>query len=92
MTHNGNEIDVMEDFMKDQGQGRLALCECGKLHFTYGSVAVHFEREEFLSLFQTGAFWACGVCSYAITHSALTIDERRSKNSEGSLFGSPSCF
>ena len=23
------------------------------------------------SLFQTGAFWACGVCSYAITQAAL---------------------
>jgi ribosomal protein L37AE/L43A len=41
------------------------------------------------SLFQTGAFWTCGVCSYAITHSALTIDERRSKNTEGSPSGSP---
>lgn len=29
------------------------------------------------SLFQTGAFWACGVCGYAITQSALMIDERR---------------
>ena len=40
-------MDVTEDFMKDQGQGRLTLCECGKLHFTYGPVTVHFEREEF---------------------------------------------
>ena len=29
------------------GQGKLALCECGKLHFTYGAITVHFEREEF---------------------------------------------
>lgn len=27
------------------------------------------------SLFQTGAFWACGVCSYAITQAALFIDQ-----------------
>lgn len=27
------------------------------------------------SLFQTGAFWACGVCSYAITQAALLIDQ-----------------
>jgi hypothetical protein len=40
-------MNVMEDFMKGQGQGKLALCECGKLHFTYGSVTLHFEREEF---------------------------------------------
>ena len=41
------------------------------------------------SLFQTGAFWVCGVCGYAITHSVLTIDERRSKETGTSPFGSP---
>ena len=33
--------------MRNDGQTKLALCECGKLHFTYGAVTVHFEREEF---------------------------------------------
>jgi ribosomal protein L37AE/L43A len=27
------------------------------------------------SLFQTGAFWACGMCRYAITQTALLADE-----------------
>ncbi|HET8671614.1 MAG TPA: hypothetical protein VFM05_13615 [Candidatus Saccharimonadales bacterium] len=39
------------------------------------------------TLFQTGAFWTCGVCRYAITQSALAIDERRSKKSEAPPFG-----
>lgn len=34
--------------MQRDGQTKLALCGCGKLHFTYGSVTVHFEREDFL--------------------------------------------
>lgn len=34
--------------MQHDGQTKLALCGCGKLHFTYGSVTVHFEREDFL--------------------------------------------
>ena len=38
--------------MQRDGQTKLALCGCGKLHFTYGSVTVHFEREDFLR--QTG--------------------------------------
>lgn len=27
------------------------------------------------SLFSNGAFWACGVCGYAITQRALLVDE-----------------
>ena len=30
-------------------------------------------------LFQTGAFWACANCGYAITQSALLVDEARAK-------------
>jgi ribosomal protein L37AE/L43A len=29
------------------------------------------------SLYSNGAFWTCSVCRYAITESALLIDERR---------------
>ena len=39
----------------------------------------HCPRCQRESLFQTGAFWACSFCGYAITHSAFTIDRRRSK-------------
>ena len=34
--------------MQNNGQMKLALCGCGKLHFTYGAVTVHFDREEFI--------------------------------------------
>lgn len=34
--------------MLGHGQGKLAMCGCGKCHFTYGSVTLHFDREEFL--------------------------------------------
>jgi hypothetical protein len=40
----------------------------------------HCPRCQRHSLFQTGAFWCCGVCSYTITQSALVIDEARAKN------------
>jgi ribosomal protein L37AE/L43A len=31
------------------------------------------------SLIPTGAFWACGLCSYAITQAALLIDQADSQ-------------
>ncbi|MBA5867861.1 MAG: hypothetical protein GDA67_14300 [Nitrospira sp. CR1.3] len=34
--------------MQGDGQTKLVLCGCGKLHVTYGSVTLHFEREEFV--------------------------------------------
>jgi len=34
--------------MQGDGQTKLALCGCGKLHVTYGAVTLHFEREEFV--------------------------------------------
>jgi hypothetical protein len=37
----------MEDVMHGEGQAKLALCGCGKLHFTYGPVTLHFDRDEF---------------------------------------------
>lgn len=33
--------------MQKDVQTKLALCGCGKLHFTYGSVTVHFDHDEF---------------------------------------------
>lgn len=41
----------------------------------------HCPRCQRNCLFQTGAFWACAICRYAITQSALIVDEgRRSKS------------
>lgn len=33
--------------MQGHGQLKLAVCGCGRLHVTYGSITLHFEREEF---------------------------------------------
>ena len=38
----------MEHVLRRDGQSKVVLCECGKLHFTYGSVTLHFDRDEFL--------------------------------------------
>lgn len=37
----------------------------------------HCPRCQRHCLFQTGAFWACAICHYAITQSALLVDEGR---------------
>lgn len=33
--------------MHSHGQSKLAVCGCGRLHLTYGSITLHFDREEF---------------------------------------------
>jgi hypothetical protein len=38
----------MEHVLRGKGKSKVALCECGKLHFTYGSVTLHFDQDEFL--------------------------------------------
>ena len=38
----------MENVMNGKGQCKLVMCGCGKLHFTYGAVTLHFDRDEFL--------------------------------------------
>lgn len=48
----------------------------------------HCPRCERETLFQTGAFWACGVCGYAITQSALAIEQNRANNTRTPSFGS----
>jgi hypothetical protein len=37
----------MEQFIHGKGQAALNVCGCGRLHFTYGPITLHFEREEF---------------------------------------------
>jgi len=45
---NIKETRKMENVMRVDGQSTLALCGCGKLHYTYGPLTLHFERDEFL--------------------------------------------
>jgi len=33
--------------MHSHGQSKPAICGCGRLHVTYGSITLHFDREEF---------------------------------------------
>ncbi len=37
----------MEKLIHGNGQAGLNVCGCGRLHFTYGPITLHFEREEF---------------------------------------------
>jgi hypothetical protein len=38
----------MEHVLRGDLQSKVAICGCGKLHFTYGPLTLHFDRVEFL--------------------------------------------
>jgi hypothetical protein len=38
----------MEQVLRGDGQSKLVFCGCGKLHFTYGFVTLHFDKDEFV--------------------------------------------
>ncbi len=35
--------------MPPSQQLKLNVCDCSRIHLTYGSITLHFEREEFLA-------------------------------------------
>ena len=39
----------MENVLSSEMQSKVAFCGCGKLHFTYGPLTLHFDRVEFLA-------------------------------------------
>ena len=39
----------MENVLRGELQSKVAFCGCGKLHFTYGPLTLHFDRSEFLA-------------------------------------------
>ena len=39
----------MENVLRGELQSKMAFCGCGKLHFTYGPITLHFDRSEFLA-------------------------------------------
>lgn len=41
------QLVVKEETMHGNGQSKLAVCSCGRLHVTYGSITLHFDRDEF---------------------------------------------
>ena len=38
----------MKDGLLGEGQAKVALRTCGRLHFTYGAVTLHFDQQEFM--------------------------------------------
>ena len=57
--------------MQGKGQGKLALCGCGKIHFSYGAVTLHFGRDEFL-LFAESVGRLGGMVKQAVHSSMLS--------------------
>ncbi len=39
----------MDNVLRGDLQAKMTLCGCGRLHFTYGPLTLHFDRGEFLS-------------------------------------------
>lgn len=39
----------MRKSIRTSEQSILAICDCGRLHLTYGPVTLHFHQEEFLA-------------------------------------------
>lgn len=39
----------MDQIIHGDGQAVLKVCGCGKMHFTYGPITLHFDRDEFLA-------------------------------------------
>lgn len=39
----------MENVLRGELQSKVAFCGCGKLHFTYGPMTLHFDKCEFLA-------------------------------------------
>lgn len=38
----------MEHVVHGEGQSKLVFCGCGRFHFTYGPLTLHFDPDEFL--------------------------------------------
>lgn len=62
----------MRFLKQNNGRPRLTMCTCGKVHFSYGSITLHFEAEEFASF------------AGAVAHLFCTI-RARSRRSTASL-------
>lgn len=39
----------MQQVIRSNGRTALNVCACGKLHFTYGPITLHFEPKEFFA-------------------------------------------
>ncbi|MEK6804591.1 MAG: hypothetical protein AABZ34_18310 [Nitrospirota bacterium] len=39
----------MENVIHGKGKAALNMCGCDRLHFTYGPITLHFDRDEFVA-------------------------------------------
>ena len=39
----------MDNVIHGNGQAALNVCGCDRLHFTYGPITLHFDRDEFVA-------------------------------------------
>lgn len=60
----------MQQVIRSAGRTALTVCACGKLHFTYGPITLHFETKEFVSFADDIA--------HLITQFRLIQDDRQS--------------
>ncbi len=60
----------MQQVIRSAGRTALTVCACGKLHFTYGPITLHFEPEEFVSF--------AGDIAHLIAQFRLIQDDRQS--------------
>jgi hypothetical protein len=44
---------IMEHVIHGRGQAALNVCGCGRLHFTYGPITLHMDRDEFVAFADT---------------------------------------
>jgi len=51
----------MDNVIHGHEQAALNLCGCNRLHFTYGPITLHFDRDEFLKFAKTVSLLAAQV-------------------------------
>ena len=69
----------MKNTLSTDGEMKLVLCRCGKLHVTLGSITLHFTRDEFQLFAETIRRLAAIVAQPSLGQALLTS---RSSSSE----------
>lgn len=69
----------MKSMLSTDGEMKLVLCGCGKLHVTLGSITLHFTRDEFQLFAETIRRLAAIVAQPSLGQASLTP---RSSSSE----------
>ena len=72
----------MENVIHGSGQAALNVCGCDRLHFTYGPITLHFDREEFVAFADAVARLASQLGQ---------ADDSRSLLATSSVYSDPIC-